>query len=244
MRLLDLFCGAGGASEGYRRAGFEVVGVDINPQPSYPFEFHQGDALAFLRKHGREFDAIHASPPCQAYTSMRHLGKTAGDGAPKLVEPVRRLLRLSRVPFVIENVVGSPLINPQVLCGSMFGLGVRRHRLFETSFVFRHPACRHDARTWPVAVWGDGRPSRREARREHQGPIAVYGDNPEDSAIQRAGSNKPGLTRRAATLRVGQIAMGIDWMDWKTLTQAIPPAYTEHVGRALAAAIRGDDSGT
>ena len=233
-RLLDLFCGAGGAAMGYHRAGFDVVGVDIKPQPHYPFEFHQADALTFPLDG---FDAIHASPPCQAYTLMRHMGKRAGEGAPDLVDATRLRLEGSGVPWVMENVVGSPLDNPLVLCGSAFGLGVRRHRLFESShLIFRAP-CDHRPGSWPVAVWGDGRPSRREARREHRGPIAVYGDHPEDAAIHRANSDAPGLTRRAATLAVASVAMGIDWMDWREITQAIPPAYTEWIGAQLLRAI-------
>lgn len=230
MRLLDLFCGAGGAAMGYHRAGFEVVGVDINPQPHYPFEFHQADAMTYPLDG---FDAIHASPPCQAYTLMRHMGKRAGEDAPDLVAAIRARLVSGAPPWVMENVVGSPLENPLVLCGSAFGLGVRRHRLFESShLIFRAP-CNHAPGSWPVAVWGDGQPSRREARREHRGPIAVYGDHPEDSAIHRADNDSPGLTRRAATLQVARDAMGIDWMEWREITQAIPPAYTEWIGRQL-----------
>jgi DNA (cytosine-5)-methyltransferase 1 len=233
-RLLDLFCGAGGAAMGYHRAGFEVVGVDINPQPHYPFEFHQADALEFPLGG---FDAIHASPPCQAYTLMRHMGKRAGEDAPDLVAATRRRLESSDTPWVMENVVGSPLDNPVILCGSAFGLGVRRHRLFESShLIFRAP-CNHNPNAWPVAVWGDGRPSRQEARREHRGPIAVYGDHPEDSAIHRADNDGPGLTRRAATLQVARDAMDIDWMEWREITQAIPPAYTEWIGRQLMAVV-------
>lgn len=233
LRLLDLFCGAGGAAMGYHRAGFEVVGVDHKPQKHYPFEFHQADAFAFLEQHGHEFDVIHASPPCQAYTLMRHMGKRAGENAPDLVDKMRDALIATGKPWVIENVVGSPLVNPFVLCGSSFGLGVRRHRLFESLYLIFDQPCNHDPSQWPVAVWGDGRPSRQEARREHRGPIAVYGDHPEDSAVHRATNNKPGLTRRAATLGVARTAMGIDWMDWKEITQAIPPAYTEWIGKQL-----------
>ena len=233
-RLLDLFCGAGGAAMGYHRAGFDVVGVDINPQPHFPFEFHQADALTFPLDG---FDAIHASPPCQAYTLMRHMGKRAGEGAPDLVGAMRLRLEGSGLPWVIENVVGSPLRNPLILCGSAFGLGVRRHRLFESShLIFRTP-CDHRPGTWPVAVWGDGRPSRQEARREHRGPIAVSGDHPEDAAIHRADNDGPGLTRRAATLGVASRAMEIDWMDWHEITQAIPPAYTEWIGAQLLRAL-------
>ena len=220
---------------GYSRAGFtEIVGVDIKPQPRYPFTFVQADAMTYPLDG---FDAIHASPPCQAYTLMRHMGKRAGEAAPDLVGATRARLEASGVPWVIENVVGSPLRNPIMLCGSSFGLGVRRHRLFESLILLFRQPCSHDPESWPVAVWGDGRPSRQEARREHRGPIAVYGDHPEDSAIHRSGQGKVGGTRRAATLKVAQDAMGIDWMTWREITQAIPPAYTEWIGKQLIRAI-------
>jgi site-specific DNA-cytosine methylase len=128
-RLLDLFCGAGGAGMGYHRAGFEVVGVDIAPQPHYPFEFHQGDALEYLAAHGHEFDAIHASPPCQRYSSIQRITKNKHKW-PDLVDPVRQLLIKSGKPYVIENVQGAPLRVDAFMCGSMFGLGMIRHRIF------------------------------------------------------------------------------------------------------------------
>src|SRR5665213_3193952 len=130
-RLLDLFSGAGGAAVGYHRAGFEVVGVDIKPQPHYPFEFRQKDALWVLEGETMEgFDAIHASPPCQAYSKAR---KLQGLRHPDLIASVRELLLAISLPYVIENVPGAPLRNPVLLCGEMFGLGVRRERLFETN---------------------------------------------------------------------------------------------------------------
>jgi DNA (cytosine-5)-methyltransferase 1 len=208
-RLLDLFCGAGGAAMGYHRAGFDVVGVDIKPQPHYPFEFHQGDALTWPLDG---FDAIHASPPCQAYTSMRHFGKGAGVGAPELVEQVRERLESAGVPWVMENVPGAPLRNTLMLCGSSFGLGVQRHRLFECSHVLMGMSCAPS-----------GRPR----------PIAVYGDHPQGP------HEKPSYrVNRATTLAIGQEAMGIDWMPWKVLTQAIPPAYTQFIGEQLMRLIR------
>lgn len=221
---LDLFCGAGGVSKGLADAGFEVWGVDINPQPRYIHSgrFVQADALN-PPFDLREFDFVWASPPCQAYTSMRRLGEGAGKDAPELVEPVRRILADSGVPYAIENVPGAPLVDPVMLCGSMFGLRVRRHRLFECSFWMMQPHCRHDLGA-AVPVWGDGRPTRQEARRALR-PIAVYGDHP-----QRPG-DKTYQVNRARTLQEGQDAMGIDWMDWKPLTQAIPPAYAEYIGR-------------
>ena len=138
-RLLDLFCGAGGAGMGYHRAGFDVVGVDLNPQPRYPFEFHQADALDYAREHGREFDAIHASPPCQAYSLASRQWRIRGRKYPVLIAKTRELLNAMAKPFVIENVPGAPLINPTVLYGTMFGLMTMRPRLFETSFAI--PMC-------------------------------------------------------------------------------------------------------
>jgi DNA (cytosine-5)-methyltransferase 1 len=213
-RLLDLFCGAGGAAMGYHRAGFEVVGVDIKPQPEYPFDFIQADALVYLadviETGFAKFDVIHASPPCQAYTSIRHLGKRAGEGAPDLVDATREVLEASGRPWIMENVKGSPLRNPLTLCGSSFGLHVRRHRLFESSELLFGLPCRH---------------------KEMPRPIAVYGDHPQQPG------DKTYRVNRARTLVEGQEAMGIDWMPWKPLTQAIPPAYTEWIGAQLLSAV-------
>lgn len=130
-RLLDLFCGAGGCSVGYHRAGFDVVGVDNQPMPRYPYQFIQADALEYVAQHGHEFDAIHASPPCQGYSRMRHV---TGKEYPLMIEDVRAALRATGKPYIIENVPGAPLIAPVVLVGSMFGLRTMRPRLFECSF--------------------------------------------------------------------------------------------------------------
>lgn len=152
-RLLDLFCGAGGAGMGYHRAGFDVVGVDIAPQPHYPFEFHQADALTFpFDVFG--FAAVHASPPCQEYSVTRSLHRAE---YPTLVEAVRARLLGTGLRYVIENVVGAPLTNCVTLCGSSFGLGVRRHRRFETNWtVWSPPQCRHDLQPAPIDVTGGG----------------------------------------------------------------------------------------
>jgi DNA (cytosine-5)-methyltransferase 1 len=216
--LLDLFCKAGGCSEGYHRAGFAVVGVDIEPQSRYPFRFVQADALEFLdsdtpRRWG--VSAIHASPPCQAYTSMR--SRWPDRKHPELVAPVRERLKATGLPYVIENVEGAPLHDPVMLCGSMFGLGVRRHRLFECSFPITQPRCDHAA----------------------QGPVVgVYGNT-------GAGGNRGLERRRGRTNGVEdwRRAMGIDWMTAKELTQAIPPAYTEFIGTRLVAHLRGGVGG-
>lgn len=146
-RILDLFCCAGGVAMGYSQAGFEIVGVDIDPQPRFPFEFIQADALTLDMKFIKSFDAIHASPPCQSYSDLAKRNGNAHEW-PRLVEPVREMLIKSGKPYVIENVEGAPLLNPVILCGTMFkGLRVLRHRLFEANFQIiapphgKHPLC-------------------------------------------------------------------------------------------------------
>jgi len=203
-RLLDLFCGAGGAAMGYHRVGFEVVGVDIKPQPHYPFEFHQAEALEFLAQNAPIFDAFHASPPCQGYSKTRAIH---GRVYPLLIPSIRHNFRFWRKPSVIENVVGAPLVNPIMLCGEMFGLRVIRHRLFECSWFCpqpHHP--QHKGGTNAHRTYSTG---------------AYY--------VCVAGHN----FRRTE----GAAAMGIDWMSRDELAQAIPPAYTEWIGRQLLQAL-------
>ena len=200
-RILDLFCGAGGAAMGYHRAGFEVVGVDIHPQPNYPFEFWEADAMTFPMEG---YDAISASPPCQAYSALNRLGKQDHLHRDLLIEGTRRRLLDSGLPYAMENVVGAPLHAPIRLCGSSFGLGVQRHRFFECSFIALAPPCQHDRKS-----------------------IGVYGDHPQVSI----GMN------RAHSPQEAREAMGIDWMDWRELTQAIPSAYTQWIGEHLIAAL-------
>jgi DNA (cytosine-5)-methyltransferase 1 len=209
-RLLDLFCGAGGCSVGYQRAGFDVVGVDIEPQPNYPFTFHQADAMTFPLEG---FDAIHASPPCQEYSALS--GLTTKD-YPKLIEPVRGRLEATGLPYVIENVVGAPLIAPVRLCGSSFGLRVWRHRLFEVSHNAPTlvPPCSHHHHPLPLDVTGTGGPSSK----------------PRTSPCG-------GLSRKPASLAEAREAMGIDWMNRAELANAIPPAYCEHIGHYLLNAV-------
>jgi DNA (cytosine-5)-methyltransferase 1 len=209
-RLLDLFCGAGGAAVGYARAGFEVVGVDIKPQPHYPFEFWQWDAMEILAAPDQPFDAIHASPPCQAYAGLSNK-----DGRhPKLIEPVRELLRSTGLPYVIENIVGAPLQPSVVLCGSMFGLRVRRHRLFESNVMLLQATCQHSAQQRIRAYYGKKgwlawTPASANVQKKGRTPLlrGSVDDAPED--------------------------MGVDWMTWDELREAIPPAYTEFVGAQL-----------
>jgi DNA (cytosine-5)-methyltransferase 1 len=162
---LDLFCCGGGAGYGYHLAGYEVVGVDIAPQPKYPFEFHQADALTFPLDG---FDAIHASPPCQAYTRAQ---KLQGNTHPELIEPIRARLKAAGVPYVIENVVGAPLHTPIMLCGASFGLKVYRHRLFETNFPIVEPV--HLQHQWPNVKMG-----RKPKPGEFIQPVGHFSDVP------------------------------------------------------------------
>jgi DNA (cytosine-5)-methyltransferase 1 len=227
-RLLDLFCKAGGASVGYHRAGFDVVGVDIEYQPGHPgaglfplegFTFVQSEACNFLEQYGHEFDAIHASPPCQAFTGVKALG-IARNGSYKehldLIGPIRELLEVTSRPWVIENVPGAPLRNPIVLCGTMFPpLQVYRHRLFETNWPLTAPKhLPHNDKTPSV---GHGT--------SQKGFISVCG----------TGGVK-GFTAQGI-VKYWQSAMGIDWMNREELAQAIPPAYTAWIGKRLLCAI-------
>jgi DNA (cytosine-5)-methyltransferase 1 len=214
-RLLDLFAGAGGAAVGYHRAGFDVVGVDLAPQPRYPFAFVQADALDYCREHGHEFDAIHASPPCQAYSALSVVNRKRASNHPRLIEPARRVLQDTGIPYVIENIVGAPLNTTIQLCGSSFGLRVRRHRRFESNVMLFAPHCRHS---------DQGR------------PVGVFGDHPESAPLKAHA--RGGGFNRADSIEDARDAMGIDWMEWSELTQAIPPAYTEWIGGFLLAWLR------
>lgn len=201
-KLLDLFCCAGGAGMGYYRAGFEVTGIDIKPQPRYPFTFIQGDALEYLVAHGHEYDVIHASPPCQFWsvaTPIEHRAKY-----PQLIVPTRELLLRLGKPYIIENVGGArkELINPLMLCGSMFGLPIWRHRYFETNppIYFTPPCCHNFA------------------------PILITGQNGHGG--QRNRPPKPKIA-------VKRLAIDIDWMVESEITESIPPAYTEFIGKHI-----------
>ena len=217
-KLLDLFCCEGGAGAGYARAGFVVVGVDLDARfaKRYPFEFHAGDAIEYVREHGHEFDAIHASPPCQAYSITKH---THSNTHPMLIDPTREALIATGLPYVIENVIGAPLRDPLMLCGSEFNLTtidtdelplrLERHRLFESNvFLYGNGGCRHDRRVQVAGAYGGGSSDRRHAKEV------------------RRGGYTPAKEVRAALL-------GIDWMTLHGMSQSIPPAYTEHIGRQL-----------
>jgi hypothetical protein len=215
-RLLDLFCGAGGAARGYQQAGFYVVGVDINPQPHYcGDEFIQADAMTFDLDG---YDAIHASPLCQGYTELNFQGK---ERYPKLIPQIKKRLKASGKPFVIENVMGavSSLPGSITLCGTMFGLKVERHRLFESNMLLFAPGpCRHK-----------------------KGCISVHGYSIWDSS-QRGTVRKDGRVRPAIVpLEVAYEAMGIAWMTRAELVKAIPPAYTFHLAPFLLAAIEAEE---
>lgn len=208
---LDLFCGAGGASMGLHRAGFDVIGIDHRKQPRYPFRFIQADALNPPVDLSR-FDLIWASPPCQAHVSLRwmHNAKQHKD----LIEPTRALLKSSGCVWVIENVVDAPLRHEMTLCGTMFDLGTGdaelwRHRKFETSWqqpLFTVPHCRHRSKPRVIGVYGGhGRDHRR------------------DKWLHKDVQDFPVTARREA--------MGIDWMTAAELSQAIPPAYAEFIAK-------------
>jgi DNA (cytosine-5)-methyltransferase 1 len=219
-RLLDLFCKAGGAGMGYHRAGFDVTGVDIEPQPRYPFEFHQADALEYVAEHGHEFDVIHASPPCQKYTGMRNITLSRFGTAPDhpdLIDPTRRALEATGRAYVIENVQNSPLKTQFILCGSALGLShVARHRHFESNILLLGaPKCNHLRQAFTIGVYGERPDGRRVSYRQYR------------------------LCRIANSLEEAQDLLGINWMNWDEIKNAIPPAYTEWIGRRLIEVLGG-----
>jgi len=197
-RLLDLFCGAGGAAMGYYRAGFEVVGVDIKPQPHYPFEFHQADAMTYPLEG---FDAVHASPPCQRYSTMTKRWGRENDH-PDLVPEICKRIKKTGIPYAIENVRNSGLDAHIMLCGSMFELPLRRHRYFEVTQM-------------PFLVWSCNHKVQ---------PVGVYG---------HSGGSSKSSGRSFGGIDTWKNAMQIDWMNGDELAEAIPPAYTEFIGRQL-----------
>lgn len=216
--LLDLFCCAGGAAKGYHDAGFDVVGVDVKPMPRYPFEFVQADAVAVAndRDFVARFDAIHASPPCKVHTALKAF---SGDQHTDLIPETRAALVASGKPYVIENVVGAPLINPLLLCGSMFGLRVRRHRLFESNVLLLGMNCDHKRQDLDA---GDGFATKRyhsgNPVTHRSGIVGVFGGG------QGLGAGEADLWREV---------MEMPWAVKKELAEAIPPAYTRFIGRQL-----------
>lgn len=218
-RLLDLFCCQGGAARGYEQAGFDVYGVDIDPQPRYPYPMHQGDALEVLDallwgqtvRFGdvaldlSDFEAMHASPPCQAYTLCQRI---QGNVHPDLVEPTRAMLDGTGLPYIIENVEGAPLLDPVLLCGAMFPeLRVYRHRLFEANFVLDVPA-----------------------HPEHVAPLRKMGRAPQPGDWMHVVGNFSGVAQAREAMG------GVDWMTRDGLRESIPPAYTAYLGAQLIAA--------
>ena len=205
MRLLDIFCGAGGASKGYRQAGFEVEGLDIKHGKRYPFKYLRLNVMELQPSDLAEYDLIHASPPCQTHSITRNLRIAQGKQTDKLdlIEPTRALLQASGKPYVIENVPGAPLFKPILLCGSAFDLKVRRHRLFESNLELKGTVCNHKKQGRPVGVYGSMR------------------------------DEIPSGGKTAESIEQAREAMGIDWMIWGELVEAIPPVYTEYLGRQV-----------
>lgn len=205
-RLLDLFCCQGGAGWGYRLAGFDVLGVDIRPQPRYPDEmaFVQADALEYAARHGRQFDVIHASPVCRSHTRAR--GPATGRYRhPDYIPELRQILESTGSPYVIENVVGAPLRDPVTLCGAMFGLRMYRHRLLE---------------------FGNGPRPADPPHPPHAAPTAKMGRRPGEGEFWSIAGNFSGVTEAG-------VAMGMPWANQDGLRQAVPPMYTEWVGTHL-----------
>lgn len=215
-RLLDLFCGGGYASQGYALSGFDVVGVDINEHLDHPgsnlfcrgFRFIQADAITFAKRHASAFDAVHASPPCQAHSALRHLYPQREYEC--YIERTRDILSGLACPWVIENVVGAPLRNPVLICGSAFGLRVRRHRHFESNVALVGTLCRHKEQGHPIDVSGSG-----------------------GQRVTRRVNDHGGACHKPRNVQEARQAIGADWGRRREIAQSIPPAYTEWIGRQL-----------
>jgi len=212
MRLLDLYCKAGGASRGYADAGFDVVCIDIKKQKRYPYEFIQADCLEIIKDldYLRTFDVITASPPCQTHSRTKHLRDAQGKSTDKvdLIPQTRQALIESGKPYVIENVPGAPLVDPVQFCGSSFGLKVRRHRLFESSIKIVGSICDHKTQGKPVGIYGSMR-----------------------DEIPQGGHT-------AKSIEEARDVMGINWMIWGELVEAIPPRYTYEIGKQLLSVLQ------
>jgi DNA (cytosine-5)-methyltransferase 1 len=275
-KLLDLFCCGGGAARGYHDAGFDVFGVDIQPQKHFPYPMAVGDALEYVAAHGHEFDAIHASPPCQFGTQLAAMHRSKGPGYdekhPNLLPQTRAALVATGKPYVIENVEGakSHMVEPVTLCGTMFnlrtkcGAELRRHRCFETNWLLMCGLeCRHYMSDWPCTISvhrQSGGSSKRDKRvigvngtgtpiAGARRTIAIHGDHPRDPKVER--DNRKGrsisitgstpqsqieknVRRECFSVDAARVAMGIDWLPMKNLSQAIPPAYTQFIGLQMS----------
>jgi len=207
MKLLDLFCGVGGASIGYAQAGFEVHGVDLKHGKRYPFTYIRADVLDVLQDENflEQFDVIHASPPCQTHSITKHLRNAQGKSTSKvdLIPQTRAGLMATGKPYIIENVPGSPLIDPIQLCGSSFGLKVRRHRLFESNVKLYGSICDHKAQGRPIGVYGS------------------------------LNDQIPNGGKTATNIQEARDAMGIQSAIWSELVEAIPPTFTKYLGDQL-----------
>jgi DNA (cytosine-5)-methyltransferase 1 len=191
---------------GYYRAGFTVTGVDIKPQPHYPFTFIQDDAIEYIKEHGHKYDALVGSPPCQAWSLCQRI---QGNEHPDLISALREVFIASGKPWVIENVEGAPLNYPVTLCGAWFGLKTYRHRIFESNIFIPQPP-----------------------HLEHRWPIAKMGRPPKSHEFMHIVGNFSGVQR-------AREIMDIDWMTREELREAIPPAYTEYIGKFLIQAVGG-----
>jgi DNA (cytosine-5)-methyltransferase 1 len=203
LKLLDLYCGGGGASYGYEQAGFDVTGIDIHEQKRYRGRFIKSDAIEYLKAHWREYDAVHASPPCQAYSMASMQFRVAGKEYVDLIAPTRKALIETGLPYIIENVPGSPLINPIELCGAMFGLRTYRHRLFESNFEIQVPE-------HPKHIAKNAKMGRRAKPEEF---IQYVGHFPD--------------------VKIVQSVTGLTWLSGVELSQSIPPQYTKFIGCQL-----------
>ena len=247
VRLLDLFCGAGGAAVGYSRAGFEVVGVDLAPQPRYPFEFHLADAFEYLADHWQEFDCFHASPVCKGYSVMKNLPWLKGREYPYQILPVREAFEAIGKPYVIENVMGARWgatglkkrglgnhgMQAGYLCGTMFGLPLYRHRLFETNWLWLAPE--HLKHTRRIQ---SGRHLGGRARKIVFSGSAPVARRASLAAWQGSGAQANGVgVGHAAGWRIAAEALGVQWMDREGTCQAIPPVYTSWIGSRLLAVL-------